>query len=393
MIRNFSYWTNFKRKSKSLASTTGTMARAVYHDPRVVRHWASDLGDSVRHGFKWVRNGFRLFLKNLIVSRQLVWKSAMGHPLSLRESKLLVRTTSDLFKLVPFSLFIIIPFAELALPIFLRIFPKMLPSTFSDRSLDPSVLARQSKARNELSRWFSETVDHRHPETLEEIVDLAKENNYFELENMDLVSLQQMCRILGIEPFGFKPHVLVQLRHYLSGVQKEDRRILWEGVDTLTLYELQEALVARGMSVSDNVAEMRHDLEQWLQLSSHREVPISLVLFARSILHAKKSEEISPPAEDLFEETAERQKERADDVERRLEQLEGQLEDQAPEEGERDDLLDRVSKLEEEIEILEEIIKITTKEPLDSELAKRVKELNERRRTVRLSIDDHRFYP
>ena len=42
----------------------------------------------------------------------------------------LVRTTGDLFRLLPFSVFIIIPFMELLLPVAIKLFPGMLPSTF-----------------------------------------------------------------------------------------------------------------------------------------------------------------------------------------------------------------------------------------------------------------------
>lgn len=42
----------------------------------------------------------------------------------------MIRTTADLFRLVPFAVFVIVPFMEFLLPIALKIFPNMLPSTF-----------------------------------------------------------------------------------------------------------------------------------------------------------------------------------------------------------------------------------------------------------------------
>ena len=45
-----------------------------------------------------------------------------------------VRTASDLFRLVPFSVFIIIPGMEFVLPFAIKIFPGMLPSQFQDTS-------------------------------------------------------------------------------------------------------------------------------------------------------------------------------------------------------------------------------------------------------------------
>lgn len=43
------------------------------------------------------------------------------------------RTTQDLLRLVPFSVFIVVPFMELLLPVAIKLFPNMLPSTFEDK--------------------------------------------------------------------------------------------------------------------------------------------------------------------------------------------------------------------------------------------------------------------
>ena len=45
----------------------------------------------------------------------------------------LVRTTADMFRLVPFAVFIIVPFMEFLLPVALKLFPAMLPSTFKEK--------------------------------------------------------------------------------------------------------------------------------------------------------------------------------------------------------------------------------------------------------------------
>ena len=442
--RMSSSWTKrismLPKRSCEIAATTGTMMKAVYRNPAVVRHWAEDIRESVRHGVKWVKNGFRLFYKNVTISRKLAIKGAMGHQLTLRESKLLVRTTSDLFKLVPFSLFIIIPFAELALPIFLRVFPNMLPSTFMEKSLDNAKMARRVRAKKELAEFFQDVIrdmefhqPHAHSSSNElraEFEDFIKQkpvfptvaelsrfkplfehNQAFQLEKLDLEHLQRICRTLGLEPFAFRSHVELQLRHYLTKLQNEDRQLMWEGVDSLTFSELQEAVQARGMVVSSSVSEMRTQLEHWLQLSSSKDVPISLLLWIRSVLPGEtlfppESQEEENP-EELFEETAERQKERADDVERRLEQLDEMDrvevsthgEDKDPTELDRDELLDRFSKLEEEVEILDKIVSLQERliEGQDNAeidtIKSEIKRLVNQRLTVRLMMDDHRFYP
>ena len=392
VVRRFGMMARLKvlpKKTKSALVTTGTMARAVYHNPSVVGHWAEDIGESVRHGIKWVKNGFRLFYRNVAVSRSLVWKAAIGHQLTLRENKLLVRTTADVFKLVPFSLFIIIPFAELALPIFLRVFPNMLPSTFIEKTCDNAATARRIRAKRELAEFFSEVIEEQFREefgrkilstnSLPPIADVLGELGkltsdqlrQLELENMDLIHLQRICRMMGLEPYGFKTHVVLKLRHYLSRIQKEDRQILWEGVDTLTFSELQDAVRARGMLVSDSAAHMRGQLEHWIELSSHRDVPISLLLWLRAAIPDQLPPVVSE--EELFEGTAERQKERAEDVERRLEELEHEIvaiadpnEVQVPSSASLGE--DEIKRLREQVAMLERIVDLQGRKSQLSEI-------------------------
>lgn len=45
-----------------------------------------------------------------------------------------LRTCADLFRLLPFLVFIIVPFMEFLLPVALKLFPNMLPSTFETKS-------------------------------------------------------------------------------------------------------------------------------------------------------------------------------------------------------------------------------------------------------------------
>ena len=46
----------------------------------------------------------------------------------------LVRTTADMFRLVPFLVFLLVPFMEFLLPVAVKLFPNMLPSTFKEEN-------------------------------------------------------------------------------------------------------------------------------------------------------------------------------------------------------------------------------------------------------------------
>ena len=63
---------------------------------------------------------------------------------------------------------------------------------------------------------------------------------------------------------------------------QDDQRIMWEGCDSLNRAELQEACAERGMrSVGVSTDTLRKQLEQWIDLSGKRHVPVSLLVLSR----------------------------------------------------------------------------------------------------------------
>ena len=64
------------------------------------------------------------------VAKAIMQRVLQGSELSRRERRQLIRTAQDVFRIVPLSLFVIVPFMELLLPFALKLFPNMLPSTF-----------------------------------------------------------------------------------------------------------------------------------------------------------------------------------------------------------------------------------------------------------------------
>ena len=89
-------------------------------------------------------------------ARNLVGKTLRGSTLTRRERKQLLRTVSDLFRLVPFSMFLIIPFMEFALPFALKIFPNMLPSTYQDSLKNEENMKRELQSRIAMAQFFQE---------------------------------------------------------------------------------------------------------------------------------------------------------------------------------------------------------------------------------------------
>ena len=116
------------------------------------------------------------------------------------------------------------------------------------------------------------------------IIKFAK---YFEdnltLDNMGRMQLINMCKYMGIPPYGNDNLLRFQLRHRIRLLKDDDQRILWEGIDSLTKMELREACRERGMrSTGLSKNAYRKALQQWLDLSVQKNVPISLLIMSRT---------------------------------------------------------------------------------------------------------------
>lgn len=258
-------------------------------------------------------HGFRLLFININVARKLLWKVLNGRALTRREHMLLIRTTGDVFRLVPFSVFIIVPFMELLLPVFIKFFPGMLPSTF-ETSQDKEDKARKSlKVKLEMAKFLQQTLDemdvqhkdHRSSAAKEfitffhklrtagEIItpaEILKFSKLFEdeitLDSLTRPQLIAICRVLDVSTLGGSSNFLrFQLRMKLRSLSADDRLIQKEGIDSLNLNELQNACRSRGMrSYGLSEFQLKTQLSEWINLSLHEKVPPSLLLLSRAMM-------------------------------------------------------------------------------------------------------------
>ncbi|CDF36446.1 unnamed protein product [Chondrus crispus] len=107
----------------------------------------------------WV--GAKLLAADVRVSSRVLKRIAHGKQISRRERNFIVKTGVDLARLVPFSLFLVIPLAEFALPFALRLFPNMLPSQFQDQMKSDEDMKRRLKARLELAKYLRDVVEEK----------------------------------------------------------------------------------------------------------------------------------------------------------------------------------------------------------------------------------------
>jgi len=257
-------------------------------------------------------HGFRLLFIDINVSRKLLWKILNGGTLTRREHRLLIRTTSDMFRLLPFSVFIIVPFMELLLPIAIKLFPGMLPSTFESATEKETKIKQNLKVKIEMAKFLQKTLDdmtvqhkgHRSEaakqfsEFFQRVrddglnitnVEIMKFAKLFEDEiTLDSLSRQQLlalCRVLEVNTIGTNNLLRFQLRMKLRSLAADDRMIQKEGIDSLTLQELQIACRNRGMRAYGISEErLRKQLLEWINLSLNEKVPPSLLLLSRALM-------------------------------------------------------------------------------------------------------------
>lgn len=271
-------------------------------------HWKHEFISTLQH--YWL--GCKLLWADVRISSRLLIKLAGGKSLSRRERQQLTRTTADIFRLVPVAVFIIVPFMEFLLPVFLKVFPNMLPSTFQDKMKEQEAMKRKLLARIEYAKFLQDTAKEMAKEvqisrsgdikktakdlddflnrlrkgagvTNDEILGFAKLfNDELTLDNINRPRLVNMCKYMGIRPIGTDAHLRYQLRRKLKGIKNDDKLIQAEGVDSLTEDELREDCRERGMLGELSVEEMRQELRDWLDLSLNHSMPSSLLILSRA---------------------------------------------------------------------------------------------------------------
>lgn len=119
------------------------------------------------------------------------------------------------------------------------------------------------------------------------------------LDNMPRMQLINMCKYMGIQPYGSDSFLRFQLRHKIRVLKEDDQRILWEGIETLTKQELREACQERGMrSTGLSKEAYRRSLQEWLNLSVNRDLPIALLIMSRSFFLQDEMFESQPTNEE-----------------------------------------------------------------------------------------------
>ncbi|KAH7027659.1 LETM1-like protein-domain-containing protein, partial [Microdochium trichocladiopsis] len=273
------------------------------------------LGQRIKHEIQHYWDGTKLLAAEVKISSKLALKMAAGYELTRRESRQLSRTVQDLGRLVPFSVFIIVPFAEALLPIALRLFPNLLPSTYEAQQSKDKKAATLRATRKEVSSFLRTTLKETglpltqattHKEefatffrklratgeqpTNEDVIKVCKAfRDDLTLDNLSRPQLVSMCKYMNLNTFGTDTMLRYQIRHRMRQIKRDDKVISYEGVDSLSVAELQMACASRGITTHTiSPGRLREDLQSWLDLRLKHGVPSTLLVLSNIFSYGQK---------------------------------------------------------------------------------------------------------
>ncbi|KAJ3794455.1 LETM1-like protein-domain-containing protein [Lentinula aff. detonsa] len=281
--------------------------------PLLTRAWKK-----VKHEAAHYWHGSKLLVSEVRISARLQWKILHGEQLTRRERRQLRRTTQDLLRLVPFAVFVIVPFMELLLPVALKLFPNMLPSTFEDKFAAEEKQRKLLRSRLEMAKFLQETLRESplkanahiigsdafkefflkvrstgESPSASDIINVARLfDDDLTLDNLSRPQLVSMCRYMDLNAFGTDNFLRGALRSRLLTLRRDDQLIDAEGVDSLSTSELQGACQSRGIRTSGvSPARLREELSTWINLHLHNRVSGVLLILGRAFNFDRKTGE------------------------------------------------------------------------------------------------------
>ncbi|KAJ1308540.1 hypothetical protein OPQ81_004241 [Rhizoctonia solani] len=271
---------------------------------RLAKTWAW-----IKHEANHYWDGSKLLAAEVRVSSKLLRKVLNGARLTRRERRQLTRTTNDLLRLIPFAVFVLVPFMELLLPVALKLFPNMLPSTFEDKFAAQEKQRKLLKVRLEMAKFLQDTLRESPLKSGSNILSTDEFKNFFlkvrstgespsaeevvkvaklfdtdlTLDNLSRPQLVSICRYMGLNAFGTDNFLRYQIRSRLVDIRRDDEVILNEGVDSLSTKELQHACQSRGLrTIGVSPSRLREEMGEWIDLHLTNRVSGVLLILSRA---------------------------------------------------------------------------------------------------------------
>ncbi|KAK2752408.1 hypothetical protein FQN55_007448 [Onygenales sp. PD_40] len=295
-----------------------TEAKKIVEEKKEAAGKKLTLGQKIKKEAQHYWDGTKLLATEVKISTKLALKMAAGYELSRRENRQLQRTVKDLARLVPFSAFVLVPFAELLLPIVLKLFPNMLPSTYEGQKSKETKAATLRATRKEMASFLQNTLKETglpvnatnakkeefteffrkvratgESPSEEDVIKVCKTfKDDLTLDNLSRPQLVAVCKYINLNTFGTDAMLRYNVRHRMRQIKRDDKAISFEGVDSLSVPELQMACAARGLRTHGiSPGRLRDDLSMWLDLRLKQGVPSTLLVLSNAYMYTQKSQD------------------------------------------------------------------------------------------------------
>jgi LETM1 and EF-hand domain-containing protein 1 len=150
-------------------------------------------------------------------------------------------------------------------------------------------LTHATAQKEEFTNFFRKVRATGEKPTAEDVIKVCKVfKDDVTLDNLSRPQLVSMCRYLNLNTFGTDMMLRYQIRHRMRQIKRDDRAISYEGVDTLSVSELQLACASRGIKTYGvSPARLREDLQTWLNLRLRDGVPSTLLVLSNAYMYGQ----------------------------------------------------------------------------------------------------------
>eukprot|EP01133_Synstelium_polycarpum_P006805 gene6805-7910_t len=219
-----------------------------------IRKFADDLNKQAKHGVLSYYSNWRYY-KDIIKPKQM-----MGTQLSRQESIQMKNFMADSLCFIPLFVYLSIPFSTFGLPLYIRYLSAILPSTFSTREMIIDRYAKNMERRTIAANNLYQRVKEREIRSQQKI----------SLSDLDRGDIVLLYKCLG---FKFTMLPTARLVDAIQVWEKEmihdNKLILREGIQNLSIEDLQDIAYARGIHFKDkSYDQLLQQLSMSLILSS-----------------------------------------------------------------------------------------------------------------------------
>jgi len=299
----------------------------------------------VSHALKHMAQSFKLFALNCAMAYRITRRIFKGEEVSVIDRNRLKRAIADIFLMVPFSVFVIIPGAEIFIPFYIKRFPSAMPSTFetADQKNDRQIKA--ARARIELATFMHETLDEmvrkQKATTSAKMLDFIKfvkevrqngrwiTNEDFKkyaplfqdeltIDKMDRPTLLALCKIFKTNPvrqvtytlhgeFTQSTQLIRQvLKRRIHELKGEDQAwielIKRNGIKNVPDEDLQELSRDRGMRAIGLTRErLEKQYQDWIELSTDPNISDSMLAYTRMLYMPRAIDKMGAAMETAIE--------------------------------------------------------------------------------------------